>query len=233
MARILLVEDETGLRKVLTAHLEGDGHLVRAVGDGREAIREAARFLPELVVLDWMLPGMDGLDVCRELRRHHLMPVIMLTARSEEADRVTGLEIGADDYVVKPFSIPELLARVRAQLRRVAIAAAPEPRTLVVSGPLVVDLAAGRATIGGEALDLSRRELELLALLASSPGRTFTRDYLLDRFWGPDYEGLDRAVDTQVARLRRKLGSLSGCVEAVWGLGYRFQPPVHGLPQTP
>lgn len=170
---------------------------------------------------------MDGLDVCRQLRRHHLMPVIMLTARSDEADRVTGLEIGADDYVVKPFSIPELQARVRAQLRRVAIAAAPEPRTLVVSGPLVVDVAAGRATIGGDALDLSRRELELLALLASSPGRTFTRDYLLDRFWGPDYEGLDRAVDTQVTRLRRKLGPLSGCVEAVWGLGYRFQSPVH------
>jgi DNA-binding response OmpR family regulator len=208
VARILLVEDETGLREVLTAHLEADGHRVRAVPDGKEAIREAARFLPELVVLDWMLPGMDGLAVCRELRRHHLMPVIMLTARSEEVDRVTGLEVGADDYVVKPFSVAELVARVRAQLRRVAIAVSPEPGTLVVSGPLVVDVASGRATIGGGALDLSRRELELLALLVSSPGRTFTRDYLLDRLWGPDYEGLDRAVDTQVARLRRKLGPL-------------------------
>jgi len=225
VARILVVEDEGGLREVLVAHLEADGHQVRAVADGMHGISEAARFRPELVLLDWMLPGMDGLAVCRELRRQHLMPVIMLTARTQEADRVSGLEVGADDYVVKPFSIPELLARVRAQLRRVSIAAAPEPGALVVSGPLVVDPAAGRATIGGDLLDLSRRELELVALLASSPGRTFTRDYLLDRFWGPEYEGLDRAVDSQVSRLRRKLGSLAACVEAVWGLGYRFQPP--------
>jgi DNA-binding response OmpR family regulator len=173
-----------------------------------------------------MLPKLDGLSVCRELRRTRLMPIIMLTARDAEGDRVLGLEVGADDYVVKPFSIRELVARVRAMLRRVALdsaAAAPagEP-SAIVHGPLVIDPAGHVATLGGVTLDLTRRELDMLVLFGRHPGRTFTRDFLLDRVWGPDYEGLDRAVDTAIVRLRRKLGDFGQRIEAVWGVGYRL-----------
>jgi DNA-binding response OmpR family regulator len=156
------------------------------------------------------------------------MPIVMLTARDDEADRVNGLEAGADDYVVKPFSIPELLARVRAMLRRVAIdtaavrerGASAEPVTI---GPLSIDEAGNQATLGGSPLMLTRRELAILAMLASHPGRTFTREFLLDHVWGDDFDGLDRAVDTQMVRLRRKMGDFGQQIEAVWGVGYRFR----------
>jgi DNA-binding response OmpR family regulator len=225
VARILVVEDERALNDLIRGHLERAGHSVGQATDGREALQVAARLEPELVVLDWMLPGLDGMAVCRELRRRSLAPIVMLTARTEEADRVAGLEAGADDYVVKPFSMPELMARVRAMLRRVALdRASAEPQDgLLVAGPLVLDIGARTATLGGEPLQLSRRELELLEMLVGNPGRTFTRDYLLDRIWGPDYEGLDRAVDTQMVRLRRRLGEFGQRIEAVWGLGYRFR----------
>jgi DNA-binding response OmpR family regulator len=226
VARVLVVEDEVGLCDLVRAHLEGDGHEVHQAFDGAEALRLAAEVSPHLVVLDWMLPKLDGLSVCRELRRTRLMPIIMLTARDAEGDRVLGLEVGADDYVVKPFSIRELVARVRAMLRRVALdsaAAAPagEP-SAIVHGPLVIDPVGHVATLGGVALDLTRRELDMLVLFGRHPGRTFTRDFLLDRVWGPDYEGLDRAVDTAIVRLRRKLGDFGQRIEAVWGVGYRF-----------
>ncbi|MBO0682063.1 MAG: response regulator transcription factor [Candidatus Dormibacteraeota bacterium] len=227
MARVMIVEDEKALNDLLRAHLEQAGHTVEQAYDGLEAVRKAESFSPDLVVLDWMLPQLDGLSVCRELRRRSLVPILMLTARHEEGDRVTGLEVGADDYLVKPFSIAELVARIRAMLRRVALdRAATDPAGqsgLVVSGPLVLDVTAFTATLGGERVPLTRREFEVLALLVGNPGRTFTRDFLLDRSWGADYEGLDRAVDTQMARLRRKLGSFGHQIEAVWGLGYRFR----------
>ena len=223
---MLVVEDEVSLNDLVRAHLERAGHCVRQAHDGHSALRIAGEFAPELVVLDWMLPGLDGLAVCRELRRRSLAPIIMLTARQDEIDRVTGLEVGADDYVVKPFSPLELVARVRAMLRRVALdRAAGEPGSgPLVCGALVLDPVTLTATLGGEPLALSRRELELLALLLRHPGRTFTRDFLIDRVWGPDYEGLDRAVDTLMARLRRKLGAFGRHIEAVWGLGYRLRP---------
>lgn len=228
MARVLVVEDERGLCDLVRSHLEREGHEVTQAFDGREALRVARQQSPDLLVLDWMLPGLDGLEVCRELRRTHLMPVIMLTARDSETDRVLGLEAGADDYVVKPFSIPELLARVRAMLRRVALdSAAMEAEAggkPLVCGSLVLDPGGHTATVGGVRLDLTARELDLLGMLLSHPNRTFTRDYLLDRLWGADYEGLDRAVDTQMARLRRKLGDHGRALEAVWGVGYRFRP---------
>jgi DNA-binding response OmpR family regulator len=181
---------------------------------------------PDLMILDWMLPGMDGLAVCREVRRQQLMPIVMLTARDGEEDRVSGLEAGADDYVVKPFSIPELLARVRAMLRRVALdttGATGAGESSVTRGPLTIDLAAHTASLHGSALSLTRRELMILAMLARNPGRTFTREFLLDRVWGGDYDGLDRAVDTQMVRLRRKLGDFGQNIEAVWGVGYRLR----------
>jgi DNA-binding response OmpR family regulator len=226
MARVLVIEDEAGMNDLVRAHLEQAGHTVRQALDGPAALRAAGEFAPDVVVLDWMLPGMDGLAVCRELRRRSLAPIIMLTARHAEADRVTGLEGGADDYLVKPFSMAELLARVRALLRRVALdRAASDPETgLLVSGALVLDPAGLTATLAGEPLPLSRRELDLLVLLLSHPGRTFTRDFLIDRAWGADYGGNDRAVDTQIVRLRRKLGDVGPQIEAVWGLGYRFRP---------
>jgi len=232
VARVLVVEDEVALNDLVRAHLEQAGHSVRQAHDGPSALHAAGEFSPELVVLDWMLPGLDGLTVCRELRRRSLAPIIMLTARRDEADRVTGLEVGADDYVVKPFSPLELVARVRAMLRRVALdraaTEAGEGGGPLTCGALVLDPTALTATVAGEPVVLSRREFELLALLLRHPGRTFTRDFLIDRVWGADYEGLDRAVDTQMVRLRRKLGSFGNHIEAVWGLGYRLRPPAGG-----
>jgi DNA-binding response OmpR family regulator len=227
MATILVVEDEVALCDLLRSHLEKEGHSVEQAFDGRQALEVADRTSPDLVILDWMLPGLDGLTVCRELRRKHLMPILMLTARGDVADRVTGLQVGADDYLGKPFSIVELAARVASLLRRVALdsaAATADSSQPVVFGPLVLDPVGHRATLAGSALDLSRREMDLLELLLQHPGRTFSREFLLERLWGSDFDGLDRAVDTQMVRLRRKLGDLGACIETVWGIGYRFRP---------
>ena len=230
MARILVVEDEVALSDLLRSHLEKEGHVVEQAFEGKHALAAADRARPDLVILDWMLPGVDGLTVCQELRRKHLMPILMLTARGEVADRVAGLQVGADDYLGKPFSIVELAARVGSLLRRVALdsAAASSDTTQPVSfGHLVLDPAGHRVTLGGSSLDLSSREIELLELLLRHPGRTFSRDFLLERLWDPDFDGLDRAVDTQMVRLRRKLGELGDCIETVWGVGYRFRPELH------
>ena len=227
MGRILIVEDETALSDLVRSHLEKEGHTVEQAFDGKQALRAADQTRPDLVILDWMLPGMDGLTVCQELRRKHLMPILMLTARGGVADRVTGLQVGADDYLGKPFSIVELAARVVSLLRRVALdsaATGDDSAQPITFGPLVLDPAGHRATLAGTALDLSRREMDLLELLLQHPGRTFSREFLLERLWGADFDGLDRAVDTQIVRLRRKLGDLGACVETVWGVGYRFRP---------
>ena len=227
MGRILIVEDEVALSDVVRAHLEKQGHTVQQVFDGRDAVALADRMRPDLVILDWLLPGMDGLSVCRELRRKHLVPILMLTARGEVEDRVTGLQVGADDYLGKPFSIVELAARVTSLLRRVALdqaAASAVSASPIAFGELVLDPQSHRASLGGTELDLTRREMDLLELLLRHPGRTFSRDYLLERLWGSDFDGLDRAVDTQMVRLRRKLGDFGDSIEAVWGVGYRFRP---------
>lgn len=227
MASILIVEDEVALSDLVRSHLEKEGHAVEQAFDGRQALAAADRVRPDLVILDWMLPGLDGLAVCRELRRKHLMPILMLTARGDVADRVTGLQVGADDYLGKPFSIVELAARVASLLRRVALdvaAAGSDSSQPIAFGTLVLDPVGHRATLAGSALDLSRREMDLLELLLQHPGRTFSREFLLERLWDSDFDGLDRAVDTQMVRLRRKLGDLGACIETVWGIGYRFRP---------
>lgn len=227
MARILFVEDEVALSDLVRSHLEKEGHTVEQAFDGKQALAAADNVRPDLVILDWMLPGVDGLTVCKELRRKHVMPILMLTARGEVADRVTGLQVGADDYLGKPFSIVELAARVGSLLRRVAIdnaAATADMSMPVTLGALVLDFVGHRATLAGSELDLSRREMDLLELLVQHPGRTFSREFLLERLWGADFDGLDRAVDTQMVRLRRKLGDLGACIETVWGVGYRFRP---------
>ncbi len=243
MATIVVVEDERDMNNLIRSHLEQDGHTVFQAFDGRAGLALVAEQRPQLVILDWMLPGRDGLAVCREIRRHHLMPIMMLTARSEEIDRVMGLEVGADDYVVKPFSIRELVARVRSMLRRVALDAAmaapsgdaapqvmsegrqslPPTPAPIVRGPLRIDLAERHATLDGEELDLTRREFELLALLAANPGRAWSREFLIEQIWGHDYEGADRTVDSHVAQVRRKLGAQGDQIVTVWGVGYRWK----------
>lgn len=243
MPTILVVEDEVGINNLIRSHLEAEGHQVYQVYDGLSALTAVAEHHPHLIILDWMLPGLDGLAVCRHLRQKYLMPIIMLTARSEEVDRILGLEVGADDYVSKPFSIRELMARVRAMLRRVALDSRPDSSPLqtpvaapaqggrdtvpsapapIVQGPLVILVAERQVRLEGEILDLTPKEYELLVLLASHPGRAFSREFLLQQLWGYDYDGFDRTVDTHVMRLRKKLGSLGEKVVTVWGVGYRF-----------
>src|SRR6202140_4114578 len=203
MASILVVEDETALNDLLRGGLEAEGHVVRRVNDGPSALKLVREQVPQLVILDWMLPGLDGLSVCRQLRRDYLMPIIMLTARGEEVDRVLGLEVGADDYLVKPFAVRELLARARAALRRVELearrgqATVDHPKT-IERGALRIDPDSHRATLDGVELGLTPKEFELLHLFAANPGRAFNREFLIERIWGWDFEGIDRAVDNHV-----------------------------------
>ncbi|HEX2647384.1 MAG TPA: response regulator transcription factor [Candidatus Dormibacteraeota bacterium] len=225
MSSVLVVEDEVDLSQVMRDRLVADGHEVVVVHNGAAAMSEVSKRVPDVVLLDWMLPDMDGLAVCRRLRQQHLMPIIMVTARGDEVDRVLGLEVGADDYLVKPFSLNELLARVRAMLRRVDLDVrrqSPAAEEKVQAGPLVVDTGSRMATLEGKALQLTRKEFELLAVLVANPGRAFSREFLVERIWGSDFDGFDRAVDTHVTRLRRKLGKLGDRIVTVWGVGYRF-----------
>jgi DNA-binding response OmpR family regulator len=227
VASILVVEDELAINDLIRAELEAEGHVVRQAHDGPTALRLVEEQAPQLVILDWMLPGLDGLSVCRQLRQNHLMPIIMLTARSEEVDRVLGLEVGADDYLVKPFGVRELLARTRAALRRVELEAkrsmgAPGDEKAIVHGRLRVEPASHRASLDGVELALTPKEFELLFLFVANPGRAFNREFLIERIWGGDFEGFDRAVDNHIRRLRQKLGNAGDKIATVWGVGYRF-----------
>jgi DNA-binding response OmpR family regulator len=228
---VLVVEDEVDLNNLIRDQLVAAGYTVDQAFDGQTAVAAIEKSVPDLVLLDWMLPDLDGLAVCRRIRERHVVPVIMLTARTEEVDRILGLEVGADDYVTKPFSMRELLARVRANLRRVDLDSRPSPGAgEPASGPLrlgglVVDPAAHTASVDGTALKLTPKEFQLLHLFAANPGRAFSREYLIERVWNGDFEGFDRAVDTHVTRLRRKLGRLGDQVQTVWGVGYRFVRP--------
>ncbi len=227
---ILLVEDTHELAQVISRELETAGYRVVRAGDGKTALEIHARERPDLVVLDWMLPRLSGIDVLRELRQSSATPVLMLTARGEEADRVIGLELGADDYLPKPFSMRELIARVRALLRRGDLLreALEKDREKdgapVAYGPLRLDPERHLAALDGEPIDLTPHEFALLRLLLSNPGRAFSRTYLLDTVWGAEYITGDRAVDNTVFRLRKKLGMVGEVIEAVWGVGYRLQP---------
>ena len=229
MADIVVVEDEVALNNLIHKELLAEGHTVRQAFDGPSALRIVEESAPDLVILDWMLPGLDGLAVCRQLRQTHLMPIIMLTARTEEVDRVMGLEVGADDYVVKPFGMRELLARTRAALRRVDLdsrragsATVESGEAPIVRGPLRMDREAHTADLNGEGLSLTPKEFDLLALFAANPGRAFNRGFLIERVWGGEFEGYDRAVDNHIRGLRKKLGSFGESIETVWGVGYRF-----------
>lgn len=220
---ILVVDDEPKIVKLARDYLARGGFRVLTAADGTTALAQARHQRPDLVVLDLNLPGMDGLDVCRALRRESDVPIIMLTARIEEADRLIGLELGADDYIVKPFSPRELVARARAVLRRAR--GGGQPQTLIRAGDLEIDLDAHRATRRGEPIPLTRIEFKLLAILAQNPGLTFSREQLVERLHGIAYEGYDRSVDSHVKNLRRKLEpdpAEPRYVFTVYGVGYRF-----------
>jgi DNA-binding response OmpR family regulator len=224
-ARVLIVEDDPTVAEVVTRYLEREGFAVESVADGREAIARADARLPDLVVLDIMLPGLDGLEVCRRLRARAPIPVVMLTARGSEEDRVLGLDLGADDYVSKPFSPRELTARVKAVLRRAGSPLEETDRTgtLEYDG-LAIDLGAREARVRGELATLTAREFELLAFLARRPRQVFRRDELLDRVWGYTY-GDTSTVTVHIRRLREKIEddpSAPRRITTVWGVGYRF-----------
>jgi DNA-binding response OmpR family regulator len=226
VATILIAEDERDLNNLVRRHLEDEGHQVLQAFDGPSAAVAVTQERPDLVILDWMLPRLDGLEVCRRIRRESIVPILMLTARSEEIDRVLGLEVGADDYLTKPFSIRELLARVRALLRRIELdhagRAAESIPPVLLAGSLRVDLAQHAVSVADQPAELTPKEFELLALLVRHPGRAFTRDYLMEKVWGYEAGGSDRTVDTHVLRLRKKLGPIGERIETVWGIGYRF-----------
>ena len=229
MARILLVEDDRELASVICRELSAERFDVRHVPDGPAALEETGRFSPDVIVLDWMLPGMDGLDVLRELRKGSFLPVLMLTARRDEVDRIVGLEVGADDYLTKPFSMRELVARIRALLRRVertrelVEADARQEKPLAFQG-LTLDPQTYTARLDNNPLDLAPVEFKLLYLLMAKPGRTFTRRYLMSTLWKQEYFEGDRSVDNAVLRLRKKLGKYGDCIQTQRGLGYRFIP---------
>ena len=235
--RVLIVEDDPVVTETLTTYLEHAGFRVVTAGDGPGGLARAQSPDVALVILDWMVPGMSGPEVCRRLRSASSVPVLMLTARTSEDDRIHGFDTGADDYVGKPFSPREIVARVQALLRRsggaAATAAATTPPTVV--GPLQIDHFRREVRVEGSPVAVTPTELRLLEALAAHPGRTFTRDELVARAFGPDYEGLDRTVDVHITNLRRKLGtsappdtiaqgvsSASRLIQTVHGLGYRL-----------
>lgn len=224
---VLVVDDEAKIVRLAKDYLEQNGFRVATAGDGKTALASARRDRPDLVVLDLNLPDLDGLDVCRSLRRESDVPIIMLTARVEEAERLIGLELGADDYITKPFSPRELVARVRAVLRRVR-GEVHQPGVIRVSD-LEIDTNGHRVSRGGVPVQLTRTEFNLLALLAQHPGQTFTREQMIDRLFGVPYEGFDRSIDAHVKHLRQKLEVDPGqprYVLTVYGVGYKFAEEV-------
>jgi DNA-binding response OmpR family regulator len=226
---ILLVEDETSLAQVIAQELEQHGYQVWRAGDGLTALRLHEQYQPDLVILDWMIPALDGLDVLRRLRQVSPVPVLMLTALADEANRVIGLELGADDYLTKPFSMRELVARVRALLRRVERVQQivredrGKNKTPLTYYNLSLDPSQYQVTLDGEPIELTRLEFGLLHLLLRNPGRVFSRAYLLETVWNEAYVGGDRSVDNAMLRLRKKLGALGDIIETVWGVGYRLR----------
>jgi DNA-binding response OmpR family regulator len=236
METILVVEDEPSLQETLAYNLRKQGYVVEAVGDGRAAVETARRLSPDLVLLDIMLPGMDGVEVCKTLRREMSVPIIMLTARDDEIDRIVGLEVGADDYIAKPFSMRELMARVKAQLRRTQVirdevqrlksAETPVPTEGLTFGDLHINLTRREVTLSGQPLGLKPKEYDLLVFFAQHRGQMLSREFILERVWGWDYVGGSRTVDVHVRWLRLKIEADPARpirIVTVRGGGYRFE----------
>ncbi|GED32438.1 MULTISPECIES: response regulator transcription factor [Brevibacillus] len=226
MSTILIVDDEPKILEILSSYLSKEGYHVMTAENGREALEIASAYPLELIILDLMLPDMTGEDVCREIRKTSRIPILMLTAKSSEADRITGLEIGADDYLVKPFSPRELVARVRAILRR--IGDYQSLSDIVELGDLMVSLREKNVTLKGKPMDMTPNEYRLLTTLLRYPGRTWTREELVEEVWGLDFEGSDRTIDTHIKNLRQKIEEdprQPVYIKTVYGLGYRLDNP--------
>ncbi len=224
--KILVVDDDTNICELLRLYLEKEGFRVTIVNDGSSALSVFPTVLPDLVLLDIMLPSLDGWQVCREIRKQWQTPIIMLTAKGETFDKVLGLELGADDYITKPFDTKEVVARIKAVLRRTVPAAASADAIKEVSfDSLVINLTNYELKVKGAVVDAPPKELELIYHLASNPNRVYTRDQLLDEVWGFEYFGDSRTVDVHVKRLREKLEGVSDKWElkTVWGVGYKFE----------
>ena len=222
--KIMVVDDDPNIRELVRLYLDKEGFEVTCAERGDEAVKMFRASPPNLMLLDVMLPGMDGWQVCREVRKISNIPIIMLTAKDETFDKVLGLELGADDYIVKPFDMKELVARIKAVIRRFQVAEAPE-KELVFPG-LTINISQYTVTYMGKPLEMPPREIELLYFLASHPGMVFTREQLLEQVWGYDYFGDSRTVDVHVKRLREKLSGgeeLGWQIKTVWGVGYKFE----------
>ncbi|MBQ7739990.1 MAG: response regulator transcription factor [Eubacterium sp.] len=227
MAKILVVDDDLNICELLKLYLENEGYTVFVANDGQAAVDTFLNKTPDLVLLDIMLPKMDGWQVCREIRKSSNAPIIMLTAKGETFDKVLGLELGADDYVTKPFDAKEVMARVKAVLRRTkGETEAPEAeKNIVIYDNLEINITNYELKVKGEVVDTPPKELELIYHFASNPNRVYTRDQLLDEVWGFDYYGDSRTVDVHVKRLREKLEGVSDkwTLKTVWGVGYKFE----------
>lgn len=225
-ANILIADDEAKMRDLVKMYLERDGFKVLEAADGEQALALLTKNTFDLVILDIMMPKVDGLSVCKEIRKSYDIPVIMLTARGEEIDRVLGFELGADDYVVKPFSPRELVARVKALLRRTAAKPASSTGAILRFPGLEINNDAREVKVDGNRVNLTPKEFELLTFLAKNIGRVFTREQLLEFVWGYDFYGDLRTVDTHVKKLREKIsrfGQAAGFIVTVWGVGYKFE----------
>ena len=224
--KILIVDDDNNIAELISLYLTKECFETRIVNDGEEALREFSIFRPDLIILDLMLPGIDGYQVCREIRHSSDVPIIMLSAKGETFDKVLGLELGADDYIIKPFDSQELVARVRAVLRRFNVRKpenAPSEKC-VIYPDLVINLTNYSVTYMGHQVDMPPKELELLYFLAASPNQVFTREQLLDHIWGYEYIGDTRTVDVHIKRLREKIKDHPNwTISTVWGIGYKFE----------
>ena len=225
--RILIVDDDENIAELISLYLMKECYDTKIVGDGESALKEVPVFKPNLILLDLMLPGMDGYQVCREIRTTSQVPIIMLSAKGEIFDKVLGLELGADDYMIKPFDSKELVARVKAVLRRyTAPAAAPTPKSdkYVEYKDLIINLSNYEVIYKGKQVEMTPREIELLFFLASSPNQVFTREQLLDHIWGYEYAGDTRTVDVHIKRIREKISDTDEwSIGTVWSVGYRFE----------
>ncbi len=222
---IIIVEDEADIRELLCYNLERDGYDIQAMGNGEKALEVIQKKLPDLILLDLMLPGINGLDICRTLKKStdtEQIPIIMVTAKGEESDIVAGLELGADDYITKPFSIKILLARIRTVLRR-AEKPLPDEQTPIHSGPLSIIPDRHQVLLKNKPVELTASEFRILYFLASHPGWVRTREQIIDAVRGVDYAVTERSIDVQIVGLRRKLGRYANMLETVRGIGYRFQ----------
>ena len=225
MGKIMVVDDDQNICELLRLYLEKDGYTVVIANDGEEALSKFSAENPDLMLLDIMMPKLDGWQVCREIRKKSNVPIIMITAKGETFDKVLGLELGSDDYVVKPFDPKEIVARIKAIMRRTGKSASDNDVKEVSYDKLVVNMTKYELKVDGKVVDTPPKEMELIYHLASNPNRVYTRDQLLDEVWGFEYYGDSRTVDVHIKRLREKLEGVSDqwCLKTVWGVGYKFE----------